>query len=235
MELIKEINNNLNIEKNNKNNFLNNFFGDTINNAIDMGLKTILPDLIENQIIDIKNSLLENGLKSGIETAIISAINLGKSALGIFTGNFENIQQIKIAIDEGGIIDTISYVLDKAINKTYEGGYIDRKFNNMLKSGKNIILDNISNNIKNGLEEQTISIEKLEKNIEKWKEYYNNKNFNGMTKEYEKIEKQMENIIPLENLIKETKKVKILHNLIKNNGRNFDITQEQKELIEKLK
>lgn len=235
MELIKEINNNLNIEKNNKNIFLNNFFGDTINNAIDMGLKTILPDLIENQIIDIKNSLLENGLKSGIETAIISAINLGKSALGIFTGNFENIQQIKIAIDEGGIIDTISYVLDKAINKTYEGGYIDRKFNNMLKSGKNIILDNISNNIKNGLEEQTISIEKLEKNIEKWKEYYNNKNFNGMTKEFEKIEKQMENIIPLENLIKETKKVKILHNLIKNNGRNFDITQEQKELIEKLK
>ena len=51
-----EINNNINLEKSN-NNFLNNIFGKTINTAIDIGLKAILPDLIENQIIDIKNSL----------------------------------------------------------------------------------------------------------------------------------------------------------------------------------
>ena len=60
MEIENQINNNIKIEKNN---LLNNIIGKTINNAIDIGLKTILPDLIENQIIDIKNSLLENGLK----------------------------------------------------------------------------------------------------------------------------------------------------------------------------
>ena len=54
------------------------YFGKTINNAIDIGLKTLLPDLIENQVIDIKNSLMENGLKAGIETAVDSAINFGK-------------------------------------------------------------------------------------------------------------------------------------------------------------
>ena len=59
MEIENQINNNIKVEKNN---LLNNIIGKTINNAIDIGLKTILPDLIENQIIDIKNSLLENGL-----------------------------------------------------------------------------------------------------------------------------------------------------------------------------
>ena len=44
-----------------KNNFFNNTFGKTINYAIDIGLRAILPDLIENQVIDIKNSLLNNG------------------------------------------------------------------------------------------------------------------------------------------------------------------------------
>ena len=60
MEIENELKNNIKIEKNN---FLNNIIGETINNAIDFGLKYILPDLIENQIIDIKNALLENGLK----------------------------------------------------------------------------------------------------------------------------------------------------------------------------
>ena len=51
MELNNEINNNINVEKNN---FLNSVLGKTINTAIDIGLRAILPDLIENQVIDIK-------------------------------------------------------------------------------------------------------------------------------------------------------------------------------------
>ena len=231
MEIENEINNNIKIEKNN---FLNNIIGKTINNAIDVGLKTILPDLIENQLIDVKNALLENGLKSGIETAVESAINFGKSAIGIFTGNFENITQVKIAVADGGIIDSVSGILDKVINKTYEKGFIDRNIGTLLKNGKNVLLDNISKNIKNELEEQTKTLEKLERYVNNWKEYYNNKDFDGMTKEYNKIKKQKDNIIPIENIIKETRKVEVLHNLIKNNGQNFEITNLEKELAEKL-
>ena len=97
MELNNEINNNINVEKNN---FLNSVLGKTINTAIDIGLRAILPDLIENQVIDIKNALLQNGLKSGIDTAVNSAINLGKSAVGIVTGNFENMELCE-KCDEG--------------------------------------------------------------------------------------------------------------------------------------
>ena len=228
-----EINNNINLEKSN-NNFLNNIFGKTINAAIDVGLRAILPDLIENQIIDIKNSLLENGLKSGINTAINSAVDFGKSAAGIITGNFENINQVKIAIGNGGIVDNISTVLDKVINTVYQKGYINRNTKNLIKNGKNVLLNNVSNNIKNQLEEQTNAVEKLEKYLNNWKISYNKKDFSSMEKIYNKIEEQSQKIIPLENIINETKQIKAIHNLIKNNGQNFNITKEEERLANNL-
>ena len=230
MEIENQIKNNIKIEKDN---FLNNMIGNIINKAIDIGLKQILPDLIEEQIIDIKDSMLENGLKAGIDTAVEKTIEFGKSTIGIFTGNFENITQIKTAIDDGGIIDTMSSVLDKVINKTTEKGYIKEGISALIKNGKNILLDNISNNIKEQLDEQTNIEEKLTRYIENWKEYYNNKDFEGMSKEYNKIQKQMNKIIPLENILKETREVESLHNLIKNNGKNFNISNLEKELAEK--
>ena len=228
-----EINNNINLEKSN-NNFLNNIFGKTINTAIDIGLRAILPDLIENQIIDIKNSLLENGLKAGINTAINSAVDFGKSAAGIVTGNFENINQVKIAIGNGGIVDNISTVLDKVINTVYQKGYINRNTKNLIKNGKNVLLNNVSNNIKSQLEEQTNAVEKLEKYLNNWKMSYNKKDFSSMEKIYNKIEEQSQKIIPLENIINETKQIKAIHNLIKNNGQNFEISEEEKRLAYNL-
>ena len=227
MEIDNEINNNIKIEKNN---FLNSIIGNTINNAIDIGLKTVLPDLIENQVIDIKNSFVENGLTEGIQTAVDSAVDFGKSAIGIFTGNFENITQVRTAVADGGIIDAMSNVLDKVIDKTYQSGLINKSISTVIKNGKNILLENISSNIKNELDEQTNTVEKLGRYVENWKEYYNNKDFDGMTKEYNKIKSQLDNIIPLENILKETREVETLHNLIKNNGKNFEITDLEKEL-----
>ncbi len=228
-----EINNNINLEKSN-NNFFNNIFGKTINTAIDIGLRAILPDLIENQVIDIKNSLLENGLKAGINTAINSAVDFGKSAAGIVTGNFENINQVKIAIGNGGIVDNISTVLDKVINTVYQKGYINRNTKNLIKNGKNVLLNNVSNNIKSQLEEQTNAVEKLEKYLNNWKDSYNKKDFSTMEKIYNKIEEQSQKIIPLENIINETKQIKAIHNLIKNNGQNFEISEEEKRLAYNL-
>ena len=231
MEIENEIKNDIQIEKNN---FLNNIIGRTINNAIDIGLKSILPDLIENQIIEIKNVLLTNGLKAGIDSAVENAIDFGKSAIGIFTGNFENMTQVRTAVADGGIIDTVSELLDNIINKTYESGYINRSVSSVIKNGKNVLLENITSNIKNELDQQTNSIEKLERYVKNWNEYFDNKDFDGMTKEYNKIKKQLDNIIPVENILKETRKVEVLHNLIKNNGQNFDISNLEKELAEKL-
>lgn len=233
MELENTINNNIEME-NKQNNFLNTVLGKTINSAIDVGLRAILPDLIENQIIDIKDSLIENGLKGGIQTAINSAIDFGKSVTGIFTGQFQNINQVETAIGNGGILDTISNVLEDVVDKAYQKGKINYTVNNLIKKGKDVILNNVSNNIKNELDYQSNSIEKLNTYISNWKEYYNKKDFEGMEKEYNKMKIQIENVLPIENTLKEMRTVENIHLLIKNNGQDFNITDSELKLAENL-
>lgn len=233
MEIENELLNNLNLETE-QNKFLNSTIGKVINNAIDIGLRYVLPDLIEEEVIDVKDSLIKNGLKEGIQTAIDNAMNIGKSAIGIVTGKFENISQIKKAVEQGGLIDTVSDVIDFATSKAQKAGIIDRSVGTLIKSGKNSLLNNVSSSIEKELGNQEKNIEKIEKYSENWKEYYNNKDFDGMQKEYNKMQEKLKEIIPIEETIKEARTIETLHNLIKNNGKNFNLSQEELELIQKL-
>lgn len=234
-ELILEnnLNNNITTEKEQRN-FLQTNIGQAINTGLDIGIRYVLPDLIEDQVIDIKDAFIENGFKEGVQTAIDSAINLGKSALGIITGNFENINQMQTAVKTGGIIDSVSDVLDYTINKVVEKGKINSSVGNVIKQGKNSILNNVTKNIENEFENQIDNIEKLDKYIDNWKNYFNNKDFEGMEKEYNKINKKIKEIAPIEKTIQNGRTVENLHKLIKNNNQNFDLTQEQLELANML-
>ena len=230
---IIEINNNLKNEVEQKN-FLETTLGKTINTGIDIGIRALLPDYIEEQVIDLKDNLIKYGLKDGIKKSIDDAINLGKNAIGIVTGNFENISQVQEAIKSGGIIDNVSNLLDDVINKVYSKGLINSTVAKTIKQGKNSILNNVEKNIENTFNKQINSLEYTEKYINNWKVYFNNKDFEGMEKEYKKIEKEINNLIPIEKTISDVRTIENLHNLIKNNGQNFDLTQEQLELAEKL-
>lgn len=77
IENLNNIQNKNNLEKNkdvellvdqevtveNQNKFLQTTLGKTINTALDIGLRGILPDMVEEQIIDIKNVLLTSRSK----------------------------------------------------------------------------------------------------------------------------------------------------------------------------
>ena len=234
--LNNEINLNKNLEINEKQNkFLESTLGKAINNGIDLGIRIILPDYIENQIIDLKDNLINYGLKDGIKKSINDAVNLGKSAIGIVTGNFENINQVQSAIKNGGIIDNLSYMFDDLINNIYKKGLINSSVATTIKQGKNTILSNVEKNIENVFEKQINTLEYTKKYIEEWKNYFSNKNFDGMEKEYKKIIKQIDNLMPIEKIINDANIIQNLHNLIKNNAQNFNLTQDQIELAEKLK
>ena len=193
-----------------------------------------MPDLIEDEIIEIKDSFIENGFKEGIKTAVDSAINLGKSAMGIVTGRFENVNQMQTAVKTGGIIDGISSVLNYTINKIVDRGKIPYSVGNIIKRGKNAILNNITKNIENEFENQVDNIEKLNKYIGNWKNYYQNIDFEGMQREYEKIRDKIKEVAPIEKTINSAREVQNLHKLIKNNGQNFNLTQDQLELVKVL-
>lgn len=229
-----EINNNLNNEVEQKN-FLETTLGKTINTGIDIGIRALLPDYIEEQIIDLKDNLIKYGLKDGIKKSIDDALNIGKSAIGIVTGNFENISQVQNAIKSGGIIDNVSNLLDDVINKVYSKGLINFNVARTIKQGKNIILNNVERNIEDNFNKQISSLEFAEKYMNNWKKYFENKDFEGMEKEYQKIKKVSKDLIPIEKTISDVRTIENLHKLIKNNGQDFNLTQEQIELAEKLK
>ena len=228
-----EINNNIEIENQQKN-FLETTIGKTINTGIDIGIRAVLPDFIEEQIIDLKDNLLKYGLKDGIKKSIDDAINLGKSAIGIVTGNFEDISQMQEAIKNGGIIDNVSAMLDSVINKVYSKGLINSTVAKTIKQGKNSILNNVEKNIENTFNNQIKALNYTEKYINNWKNYFENKDFSGMEKEYKKIKTEINYLAPIEKMINKARTIENLHMLIKNNGQDFNLTKEQIELSEKL-
>lgn len=219
----------------NQNKFLQTTLGKTINTAIDIGLRGIMPDMIEKQIIDIKNVLLTCGLKEGINTAIKSAIDLGKSALGIITGKFENLSQVHTAVKKGGIIDGISNVLDNVVSSASKNKLLSKGTERFIKKGKNAILDAVSTNIEDKFLEDVNSLEKVSKYISNWKSCYILKDMEGMEREYNKLKKQLNTVIALEGTISEARKIENVHNLIKNKGINYELSEEERKLIEILK
>ena len=218
----------------NQNEFLGSYIGKAINSAIDIGLKAALPDLIEDQIIDIKNTILEQGFSEGFKNVIDKSLEFGKSTLGIVTGEFENISQIQLAIKKGGILDNVSQLLDLSINLAKSKNLITSDIANLIKKGKNSIISSISDKIEESLTNQLKAVEKIEKYCENWNVSYGNQDFSEMEKAYKNIKINLEKIVPLENIINSARKIENIHNLIKNNGNNFNITEEEILLAQRL-
>lgn len=235
LEINKELENkySVNLYENQKS-FLESNLGKTINSALDIGLKAALPNLIEDQVIDVKNIILEQGFKEGVKQIINSGIEIGKSITGVVTGNFENISQVQLAVKNGGILDSISQLLDVTINFAKNKNLINNSISKILKQSKNTIINSISDKIEETLTNQVKSIEKLENYCEKWKNFYESKDFSGMEKSYKNIESYLNKVMPIEKTINEARKIQNIHSLIKNNGKNFDISEQELILAEKL-
>lgn len=228
----KEIDKNVTEEK--QNNFLQSTLGKTINTAFDLGLRAVLPELIEDQVIDVKNTIMNCGFQEGINSAIKAAIELGKSAMGIFTGKFENLSQVHTAIKKGGIIDSVSNVINNIVNQASKNELISKSTTRLIKKGKNAILDTVSAHIEDKFLEEMKSLEKVSKYIENWKNSYNNKDLVGMEREYNKLKKQIDSITPLQSTINEAKKIENVHTLLKNKGKNYELSEVEQELANKL-
>ena len=215
-------------------NFLKTNWGEAINNAVDSGLKFILPDFIESEIIDIKNAFIKGGLIEGIKTTIDTTINKGKELLGMFTGNLENMTQAEAIMKNGGLIENVATLLDNIVDKVVKNNLLKESIGNLIKNGKESILNYAEKNIDKVNKEQVKKLKEIDTAIESWEEAFKNQDFKKMQNEYTKIENRIDDILPLEDIINKARKVENLHNLIKNNGKSFDLTEEQKELAEQL-
>lgn len=230
LENIKNLTNQINIKESLselQNNFLNSNIGQAVAEGVDSGIRFLLPDFIEEDIIDIKDAIVTKGFKEGINVAIDKAVETGKNIVGIFKGDFSNIEEIKEVLAKGDLLEKVSGVLDKAIDFAEDRKVITSGIANVLKSGKDMLINNIDESIETDFEEQLESIEKVEKYIEKWNKYYEEQDFTNMQRQYTKIQNELENIVPLEEVINEARYVENLHNLIKNNGKNFNLSENE--------
>lgn len=153
---------------------------------------------------------------------------------GIVTGNFDNISQMQAAVQKGGIIDGMSETIDYVLEKTEEKGILPVAISRTIRTGKNTLLNNVANNIENEFNKQIKSAERLQRYSSNWKECFNSKDFEGMTNQIYKIRAELKELVPMENTIKEARTIENLHSLIKNNGKDFNLSAEQQELAKML-
>lgn len=231
-----ELDNNVDyrFSKEKQNNFLETTIGKTINTALNVGLRYLLPNIIEDQVIEIKDTIIKDGFKEGLNKTIESAMDLGKSAMGLVTGKFDNVTQMQTAIEKGGLIDTISDCIDFGLKIGKHAGIVPKEVEGIIKSGKNILMNNIESNIENTLTTQLRGIEKVNKYIENWNAYYKQQNFHKMELEYDKIKEKLKDLVPIEETLKKAHQVENLHKLIKSKGRDFNLSEEEIELAKKL-
>lgn len=214
--------------------FLQTSLGKAVNSAVDISLKAVLPDIIEDEIIDIKDCIMENGFKAGVEEIMKSGIDFGKSVSGIITGNFETVEQIQMAVKNGGILDKTSELLDNIIGIVKQKNLINNTTASLIKQGKNSIISSISNKIEETLTNQIKAVEKIEKYTNNWNIAYGIQDFDKMENAYKNIKNNLEKVVPLEKIISSARTIENIHNLIKNNGKNFNLSEEKIALAKRL-
>ena len=99
--LSNNLDNNKVVSEKEQRNFLETTLGKVVNVGLNTGIRVLMPDLIEDQIINVKDALLKSGFKAGVKEAVDSAVDLGKSVIGLTNGDFENINQAYNAIKKG--------------------------------------------------------------------------------------------------------------------------------------
>ena len=201
--------------------------------VLNIGIRAALPDLIEDDIINIKDNIMQNGIVDGVNEIVNNIKSFGKSTFGLITGNFENISQIQTAVKSGGVLDKISKIFDFALDKAKEKGLISNTMKNTLKSQKNSIAKNIKNNISSNLEDQVKYFEKIDEYNNKWQECFKNKDLKGMKNANKNIQKYLKKVLPIESTLNSARKIETLEKLIENKG-NFELNKEELELVEAL-
>lgn len=197
-------------------------FSKTINNTIDNIyneiLRTFLPDSIEDKVIKIKDQLGLSQLSKKVADFTKDVIN-NKSE----KKENKNMSDLNIEKETSKIISSIKDSYNLTTQQI-------KKLEKNKEAISNKVVQELNKEIKNYVN----VFKKNDKYINEWKEFYNSKDFKNMEKIYKKIEKNMKNIAPIEEKIKEVRELENVHLLIKRKGGDFNFTNEELELTKRL-
>lgn len=205
------------------------------NTGLEIGLKTILPDFIEDDIIDIKDKFVQEGFSKGIQEIINKGEDIGKSIQGIFTGKFETVEQIKRLVQTDGILDEASDIIDKVLKSLVNKKKISKSTYNLIKTGKKEILNSLENELEGYYKINEYSLENLSELCQEWKESYKREDYSEMEKNMKKIKQKLNKNLTIESIINEARNLEKIQKYIEEKGSLDNLTENEKTLLEKIK
>ena len=209
--------------------------GNLANTGLEFGLRTILPDFIEDDVIEIKDTFIEEGFIDGIQNIIDKAEDIGKSITGIFTGKFETVEQIKRLIQKDGILEYTSDIIDSILKKMLSKKIINKSTYNLIKTGKKEIINSLEDQLEGYYKTDEYSKEDLEKYCNEWKESFKQKDYQSMENTMKKINRRLEKNKILEKTIEEARNIEKIQEYISKKGSIDNLSEKEKELLEKIK
>ena len=206
--------------------FLTNLLEKAANTAIDFGIRIVTPDIIENQVIDIKNSIFENGLTKGIDNIVKNIQDFGKNILGLNNGNYNDFDEINLAIKKMEMDSILSSNIEKGVEKYLDKNIdkLEERFKEKLKSNDKNILDKFNKSIEKNLNEEMSKVQKLNEFNNLWEKAWDDRDIDKMEKYLKEINKLRLEIPMFKNLISKSDLINELHGNIVRTGR-FDYVE----------
>lgn len=204
------------------------------NNALNFGLKAILPDFIEEDIIQIKDSFINEGFEKGLEEAKEKAEEVWKSVKGVFTGEFDTVGEIQKLIQKNGILDTASDLVDKITKLLLSKKIINKTTYNLIKTGKKEIINALEGELNNYYKVDNYDFEGLSEQIEKWQKNYNDSDYESMEKTAKTILNILDKVDQIEAVITKARNIQKVQKYIQEKGSKEKLTKAERKLIEAI-
>lgn len=208
-------------------NFLETTLGKVINTGLTIGIKALLPDFLEKPVIQIKDEIIKGNWRAEAKQINQQIKQEGESPAQILS-------QIKNLFQNRTIKNQISNIMDNVLKNMTKEKTISKEVCEILLKGKDVIMEKIDSSVDNSFEQQYKSLQKIEKASSSWQKHYQNQDFSKMQKEYQKIRQELSKVYPIEIIIKQARRIENIQTLLQNNGQQFDLSENQKKLVEIL-
>ncbi len=164
------------------------------------------------------------------EKAVEEALKLGLNKLGIKTSTFNNLKDVFEAVKEGDVKKGFSSGLNVAIDLLK----VPQVAKTIIKEGKNIILGKtLDDELQNVMKKQQKTISRIDKKCTQMEEAFKNNDTKTLDKVYKSLKTDVENVMPIKDVIDRGNSMLNRYELFKNKG-GVELTKTELELCEKL-
>ncbi len=236
IELNKEINLE-NTKDNEQKAFLDTTIGKIVDAGLDFAISNFVPDLLEKPVTNIKDKILSMDANKEKDEISKEALKRTKEINKSDNGEIDIINkiiQLRDFFKEEKTINSFSKIIDEVIKQLVQNDKISNSASKIVKEGKNAIIEKIKDNINHEFDKQMVYVEELKNQINKWKDYYKEKDISNMKKISKKVDTILKEVMPIENILKEAYQIQNIQKLLENNNNNFDLSDTKIELAKML-